>query len=171
MIDPAGITQRGAERSAPRSRSGPSGTDSHGIAPAAAHLVTTCATEKAAVVLHGDPPHAGHKVERRLTIAKHDTLDLLSSRSRCAVERGLQWKDRMGVAARRVGRMSTELCAQRGRASSRAIACLTSARGARDTAHEGVVVAGVRRCPPVGTGELSGVPVERVTLDLERAIQ
>ena len=171
MIDPAGITQRGAERSAPRSRSGPSASDSYGIARPEARLVATHATEEAVGKLHGNPPHARREVEPRTAIAKRDALDLPSSRPRRAVECGAQGYDAIDRTARGIRRMSAELSAQRGRAATRAVACLTSAHGDRDAAHEDFVVADVLACASVGLRQCPGVSVEHFACTLEVDIQ
>jgi hypothetical protein len=171
MIDPAGVTQRGAERSAPRSRSGPSASDSHGIARADARLVATRTAEAAVVTFHGNPPDAGREVQRRTAIAERGALDLLSSRSCGTVERGAQVDDGIGMTAREIRRVSAELSAQRRCAAASPVPCLTSAGGDRDTAHEGFVLAGVLACASVGSRQGPRVAVERVARALEGGIQ
>ncbi len=67
--------------------------------------------------------------------------------------------------------MGAKLRTQGGCAPARAIACLTSASGDRETVPEGIVVAGVRSGMPVCSRERSGVAVECVALTLKRAVQ
>ena len=122
-------------------------------------------------MLHGDPPLPGLELECRLAITEYDALDVLSLRTRCAVESAAQASGRIDLTPRRVRRMSAELRAQRGRASARPVTCLTSARGNCDTTHECVVVTGVRRRTSVPVRQSLRLAVERVTLALEGAIQ
>ena len=171
MTDPAGITQRGAERSAPRSRSGPSSPDSHGIARPWTRFVATRATEDTARVFHGDPPDAGLEIKRRAPIANGSALDLLPSRQRGAVQRRAPTRGRVGVTASGIGCVSTELISQRGGAAALAVARLTSASGDRDPAHESIVVAGVPRCSSVAPGQRPGVAVEGISRALKLGIQ
>jgi hypothetical protein len=167
MIDPAGIRKRGAERSAPRFSFGPSASDSQGIGRPGLRFMTTRPAEKTAIVLYSDPPQAGLEIQPSLAVAKNDALDLLSSCLHGAIESDAQPSDQVIAALRRIGRVGAELSAQRGRAATRAVACLTSAHRDRHAAHEGVVCARIRGGAPVGVRHPPRVVVQRVTLALE----
>lgn len=122
-------------------------------------------------MLHGNPPDAGLEVQPRTAIAQRGALDLPTSRPRRAVERRVQVHDGIARTASGIGRISAELSAQRGCAATRPVTCLTSARGDRETAHEGFVIAGVLACASVGSRQRPGVAVERVSRALEGGIQ
>lgn len=171
MIDLAGITQRGAERSAPRSRSGGSAANSKRVSRSWAHLVATHATEEAPFSLHRNPPDARPEVELRLAIAEDRALDLLSPSACCAIESGTQPPDRAGSRPSRLGCLIAQLGAQGGSTPTGAIARATSARGERNATHERVVLSRVGRRPSVRRCQSAGIPVEHVTLVLERTIQ
>lgn len=171
MKDPAGITRRGAEQSAPRSRSGRSAANSKRVSRSWAHLVATHATEEAAFSLHGNPPDARPEVELRPAIAEDRALDLLSPSACCAIESGTQPPDRAGSRPSRLGCLITQLGAQGRSTPTGAIARPTSASGEGNATHEGVVLSRVDRRPSVGRCQSPGIPVEYVTLVLERTIQ
>jgi hypothetical protein len=133
--------------------------------------VTTRAAKQAAVVFYGDPPHTGFEVELRLTVAKHDALNFLSSRLNRAVEGNPKAYDRIVATAARIRGVRAELSAQRSNAATHSVPYLTSTRRSRDAVDEIVVCARVRRCAPVGARHSLRLIVERVTLALECPIQ
>ena len=171
MTDPAGITQRGAERSAPRSRWGASPSDAHGIARTGAHLVTSHAGEQPVGLLHREPPNARLHVESRSTIAKRDADNRSSARVRGTVERDAEVVRGVVVAPRGVRRIRAELSPEGCRTASRAIACLTSASGDRDPRHVRVEPPRVVVGSSVGACQRAGVAVEGVARSLKGGVE
>ena len=171
MTDPAGITQRGAERSAPRFRWAPSASDPYRVACASTCLVAAGAAQKPAIVLHSDPPDSGREVERRAAIVERRTLHVLPARSRRTVERSMKAGWRLGMTASEVGRMAAELGSQRRRAPTCSVARLTSARGGCHASQERVVVASVARRAPIHTGKSRRFAIQDVALALEGDVQ
>ena len=171
MIDPAGIRRRGAERSAPRSRSGPSAAESQRVARSAPSLVPARAPRHAPIVLREDPPHARLEIERGVVVTQRDALHLLPARSGGAVERAVPATQRIGGVARRIRRVRAKLGPERRDTSAGAVACLTSARRGGDAGHEPVVVVSVLGRAPVGAGEAAGIAVERGALALKHNVE
>ncbi len=171
MTDPAGITQRGAEQSAPRSRSGLSGADLHRVSRSRAHLVSSHAREQSFASLDRQPPDARRQLERRLAIAKRAANDLLSGGARCAVEGGAKARARVGSSLRRVGRVGAQLRAERGGVAPSAIARLTSTGCHSDARHVRVVSLPVLHAAAIAAGEASRLPVKRVACLLKSRVE
>ena len=171
MIDPAGIKRRGAERSAPRSRSGPSAPKSQRIVRATPGLVPARAPGHASVVFGEDPPHPRLEVERGVAVTKRGTPQRLAARSGGTVEHRVPSPERTGSGARPIGRVRTELGPERRDAPPGAIACLTSARGSSDAGREPIVLTSILGRAPVGARQAACISVERGTLTLEYDVE
>ncbi len=171
MTDPAGITRRGAEQSAPRSRSGLSAADSHGVARSRAHVVSSHAREEAVLALHRQPPDSRRQLERRFAFAERRTHDLFATGARRAVERRTKARTRLGASLRGIGRIGTELCSQRSGATPGAVARLTSSRRDGEARHVRVVALAVLKGAAIASREASRFPVERVTCPLKCQVQ
>ena len=163
MIDPAGIMeQRGAERSAPRSRSRPSTSDANRVARSRPRLMTSDAAKAAVVTLHREPPDAGLDLDRRTAVAQRGAHDRLAAGARGAVEGRTQTDRGVGMAIGGIGGIHAKLSAERGRSAARTVTCLTSPGRDADTHHVLVEAAPVLLGPAIRTRERPSLAVERV---------
>lgn len=171
MTDPAGITQRGAEQSAPRSRSGMSGFDSHGVSRFRTQIVSSHTSEQAVLGLHCQPPGAGRQLERRLAVPKGSTHDLPATGARGAVEDRTKALARLGGSLSGIGRVGAQLGAKRGDAATGAVACLTSAGRDGDARDVRIVPFPVLGAAAITAGEGSRLPIERVACALKCGVE
>jgi hypothetical protein len=171
MTDPAGITQRGAEQSAPRSRSGLSASDSQGVSRFRTQIVSSHPSEQTVLALYRQPPGAGRQLERRLAVAKGSAQDLPPIGAPSAVEGRSEARARLGVSLRRIGRVGAQLRAKRGDAPAGAVACLTSAGRDGDARHVRIVPFPVLRAAAIAAGEAPRLPIERVACSLKCGVE
>ena len=162
MTDLAGITQRGAEQSAPRSRCGLSAPEVHGVTRLRAHVVPTYGDQPSVLALDGEPPGAWRQLERGQIGPELGAHDRFAARASSAVERRAEARRRVGVPRPGIGRIGPQLCAQGSCAATSAVACLTSARGGRHARHVRVVPLAVLGRATIPAGEAAGFAVERV---------
>ena len=162
MIDPAGITQRGAEQSAPRSRSGLSTVESHGVSRLRQHLVASHAREQSPLAFERQPPGAWWQVERRMGLAELRAHNGFTAGACGAVERLAKTRSGVGVPPCGVGGIGAQLRAESGGATARPVARLTSARRDSHPRHVGVVSPGVFRRATIASREALRVAVERI---------
>jgi hypothetical protein len=161
MTDPAGITQRGAEQSAPRSRSGLSAAQSYRVAGLRARIVPKYVTQSPVFTFYGKPPGARRELEGGQVVAKLGTYDRPATRARSAIECSAEGSRWIGSTLPRIRRsLGAQLSAHHGRAATSTVACLTSASSRSDACHVGVVSLAVFRGPTVSAGEASCLTVE-----------
>ncbi len=171
MIDPAGITQRGAEQSAPRSRSGLSTLESDGVARPGPHLVALHACEQSLVAFERQPPGARWKVERRVGLAELGAHDGFAAGACGAVEGGAKARSGVGVPLCGVGGVGAQLRAERGGAAARPVPRLTSAPRDSHPRHVGIVSAGVFHRATISASENTRLAVERIAHALKCGVQ
>lgn len=171
MTDPAGITQRGAEQSAPRSRSGLSSSESHGVSRFHTQMVPSHTSEQTVLALHRQPPGTGRQLERRLAVAKGSTHDPPATGARRAVETRTKARARVGVSRRRVGGVGAQVRAKRDNAAAGPVARLTSAGGDGDARDVRVVPLPVLSAVAIAAGEVSRLPIERVACSLKCGVE
>ena len=163
MIDPAGIMeQRGAERSAPRSRSRALPSDAHRVVRSRPHLMAFDAAETAVLTLHREPPDARLHVDRRASVSQRRAHDRLAPRAGGAVERRTQLDGGVGVAIGGMWDMRAELSAERRRSAARAVTCLTSPGRDTDTGHVLIEASPVLLSPTISARQRPSLAVERV---------
>ena len=162
MTDPAGITQRGAEQSAPRSRCGLSAPEVHGVSRLRAHVVATDGDQPSVLAFDGEPPGAWRQLERGQIGPKLGAYNRFAARASSAVERRAEARRRLGIPRPRIGRIGAQLCTQRSSAATSTVACLTSASSGSNARHVGVVPLAVLGRATIPAGEASGLPVERI---------
>ncbi len=160
MTDPAGIAERGAERSAPRSRSGPSAADVNGVARSGANLVSSDVAEETVIGLDREPPDSRRQLERCLTVANRFPHDPRAIGAGRAVERGSEALSWIGVPPCEIWRIRAKLRAKGGGTTTGAIASLTSASRDGDARHVRVVTLSVLDRVSVASHEAPSLPVQ-----------
>ncbi len=133
--------------------------------------MTTDAAEQPVGPLDREPPDARLHVERRSTISKRDADDGASARVRGTVEGNAEAGRRVVRPQGRIGRIRTELRAERHGTTSRAIARLTSARGDRHASHVRVEAPRVVVGSPVGVRQSASFAVQGVARRLKGAVE
>ncbi len=162
MTDPAGITQRGAEQSAPRSRWGLSAAESHGVSRLGTYVMSSHVAEQPVFALYGQPPRARRQLECRATVAKLGPHNGFAAGARRAVEAGAKRPSWLGVPPREIGSIRAQLRAQRCRAAPSTVACLTSTGRCSDPRHMGIVSLGVFDGATITASEASRLAVEGI---------
>ena len=122
-------------------------------------------------MLESEPPHSRVELERCATIANVGAEDASSLRSRGAVKQRSQVGEDLAISVRVSTTVLLELGAQRRRATPHTIACLTSARGDRYSAHVHIVVASIFARTSVALRQPPRVASELVARALERRVQ
>jgi hypothetical protein len=125
--------------------------------------MTTDAAEQPVGSLDREPPDARLDVERRATISKRDADNGASARARGTVEGSAEAGRGVVSPQGGIGRVRTELRAERGGTTPRAIAGLTSASRDRHASHVGVETPPVVVRSSIGAGESARFAVQGVT--------
>lgn len=133
--------------------------------------MTTDAGEQPVGPLDREPPDARLHVERRSTISKRDADDGASARVRGTVEGNAEARRGVVMPQGGTGRIRTELRAERGGTTSRAIACLTSASGGRHASHMRVEAPRVVVGSSIGAGEPARFAVQEVARRLKGGVE
>jgi hypothetical protein len=171
MTDPPRIAERGAEQFAPRSRWGPSASESYRVTSAGAGLIAAHSAKQPTVVLDSEPPDAWLEIDGCATIANLRSADASSLRSRGAVEHQSQSRDHSGIAARPIACTIPELTAQCHGATPHTVPRLTSSRGDHEPTHVRVVLTSILAGTPVASRQPCGITVQLGTRALEGEVQ
>jgi hypothetical protein len=133
--------------------------------------MTTDAAEQPVGPLDREPPDARFDVERRSTISKRDADDGASARVRGTVEGNAEAGRWVVRPQGRIGRIRTELRAERRGTTSRAIACLTSESSGRHASHVRVEAPRVVVGSSVGTRQRARFAIQGVARRLKGAVE